>query len=484
MQRRGWPAWARASEVIDLVRLSLPIAVSRLAWMLMGLTDAIVLGQMAPSELPFVLNAWLPMGIMLGFGMGILMGVQVLTAELSGRGEEAHSGRIFRRGLAWALGLGLVLVLVTYPNADALFRFLFIELPKVLANWLSSDFQPGWDGQETVGSIAAVTRILLLGLPGFLIGTVCSMYLEALRRPLLVTGVGYSMVVINLVLNLAFVAGWWGMPQMGAEGVAWATTLTRTASIVFFGALVVWLTPALRPSPPSPADEPRRQLAVGTGTAISNVAEWGGFNATYVIALWISAAVNVVYGYATQVMGTAFMIFLGIATATSVRVAESYGRGDSDGVRDASRLGAVATLLMGLVLGAFLWGGRGPIAAGLVDPNAVIDGVPVAAALMSVFWLVALTTTFDGLQVTASMALRAQNVVWMPTALHIGSFFVLMLPLGYQLGLVQGRGAQGMLEAAFIALLFAGLAQVILLEWKTAQTAKARAVPNPDPVGP
>src|SRR5690606_34703695 len=75
------PAWARAKDILDLIRLSVPIAVSRMAMMLMGLTDAIVLGQYAPGELAFVLSAWLPIGVSLGFGIGILLGVQVLTSE-------------------------------------------------------------------------------------------------------------------------------------------------------------------------------------------------------------------------------------------------------------------------------------------------------------------------------------------------------------------------------------------------------------------
>jgi Na+-driven multidrug efflux pump len=38
-------------------------------------------------------------------------------------------------------------------------------------------------------------------------------------------------------------------------------------------------------------------------------------------------------------------------------------------------------------------------------------------------------TVFDGLQATASFALRAQGMVWLPSAIHLGSFFVVMLPL-------------------------------------------------------
>ncbi len=51
------PAWAKPSDIADLLRLSVPIAVSRMAMMLMGLTDAIVLGQFAPGELAYVLSA-------------------------------------------------------------------------------------------------------------------------------------------------------------------------------------------------------------------------------------------------------------------------------------------------------------------------------------------------------------------------------------------------------------------------------------------
>ena len=68
MTKRGWPAWMRASEIVDLLRLSGPIAVSRASVMGMALTDAIMLGQFAPGELAFVLNSWLPMGVSLGLG--------------------------------------------------------------------------------------------------------------------------------------------------------------------------------------------------------------------------------------------------------------------------------------------------------------------------------------------------------------------------------------------------------------------------------
>jgi multidrug resistance protein, MATE family len=265
------------------------------------------------------------------------------------------------------------------------------------------------------------------------------------------------------------------MPQMGAEGVAWATTGTRWLLVIVFLVLVAAYTPGFRASPPAPDGEARRQFDVGTGTAISNVAEWGGFNVTFIIATWISIAANAVYGYSVQVMGLCFMFYLGIASATSVRVAEAVGRGEAEGVKNAGRLGVVATIVMGMILGLVLIALAGPISRLLVREDAVIGGLALAPAIAALMWLVAAATIFDGLQATASFALRAQGMVWLPSAIHLGSFFAVMIPICYWLGIIEGRGAQGVLEGAFFGVLFAGALQVALLEWKAARPVKERA---------
>lgn len=461
--RHKRPAWLRTSDILDLLRLSVPIAISRLSWMLMGLTDAIILGQVKGQEheLAFVLNSWLPVGISLGFGMGILLGVQVLTSELAGRGEEGASGRIFRRGMAIAILIGTALTALVYFAAEHIFWLLFIVINP------NTTIGAGLTPELFVAEIAIVTRILSLSLLGFMVSTVCSYYLEALRRPLIVTITSYLGVGVNIIFDLALVLGWWGMPQMGAEGVAWATVCSRWAITFALIGFVIWLTPALKPSPAAPEDESARQLKVGGGTALSNVAEWGGFNLTYSIAGFISLAANTVYGYSAQVMGFCFMFFLGIGTATSVRVAEHAGRGDLQGIKDASRLGVVATFMMGAVLAVLLAVFNNQVALLLVNSEASIDGIKLSSSIAALMIFAALATTFDGLQATASMALRAQGVVWLPSVIHMASFFLLMIPLCYGLGVSMERGARGMMEAVLVSLCVAGCLQWALLEWKT-----------------
>ncbi|KJS25913.1 MAG: multidrug transporter [Hyphomonadaceae bacterium BRH_c29] len=469
MRSMNWPAWVRPADIIDLLRLSVPIAISRMSMMLMSMTDAIVLGQFAPGQLPFVLNSWLPMGVTLGFSMGILIGVQVLTSEMLGIGRHAQSGRIFRRGLWAALALGFALMALVVMVAEPLFHWLFVEVAP------HSDATNLVNPEYVAASTASVTRILAYVLPGFTISTVCGLYLEALRRPVLVAVISYGGVLLNIVLDLGFVGGFWGLPQMGAEGVAIATTGSRYAIALMMFVAVVFLTPAFRASPKSEPGEGRRQFEVGIGSAISNVAEWGGFNLTFTIATWISLSANTVYGYTIQLIGFCFMFYMGIASATSVRVAEAFGRGNRQEVVNAGRLGVAATLLTGITLGLLLAVFREPLSHLLVKEDAVIDGVLIAPAIASLMFLAGAMTLFDGLQATSSYALRAQEIVWSPSLIHIGSFFLVMLPTCYWFGIVQGHGARGMMEGALIGVFVAGTLQTLMLELKAARPLSGRA---------
>jgi MATE family multidrug resistance protein len=130
---------------------------------------------------------------------------------------------------------------------------------------------------------------------------------------------------------------------------------------------------------------------------------------------------------------------------------------------------------MGVVLGVLLVILADPISVLLVREDAIIGGVALAPAIAGLLWLAALATVFDGLQATASFALRAQGMVWLPSAIHLGSFFVVMIPVCYGLAITLERGAAGVLEGAFVGVFVAGILQVVLLEWKAARPIPERA---------
>lgn len=451
------PAWARPKDILDLTRLSIPVAISRASFMLMSLTDAVLLGRYAPGELPFVLNAWLPIGVMFGFGMGLMIGVQVLTAELNGSGRGADSGRIFRRGVVVALVYGAVATLICIVVAKPLMQLVGF-------------------GPEIADPTAVCTRILAYGAVAHMLSLACQFYLEALRRPNIATAINMAAVIFNLIVGLILV------PDYGAEGVAWATTGSRWFMVVLFVIAVIGLTPALKRSAPAPAGEFKRQNMVGLGTGVANIAEWGSFNMTFVIATLVSIDAGTVYGLTVQMMGVIFMIYVGLGTATSVRVAERHGRREPGAVQEASRLGVAASIVVGLGMALILYLLREPIAAVWLNTHETgSEGAHLAPLLAAMLAAAAFVTIFDGLQGVGSMALRAQGVVWTPTAIHVGSYIFVMLPLCWWLALHTSLGAWGVLIGVSIASLVAGVAQVVALEWMAARGVRRAGLLSTEP---
>jgi MATE family multidrug resistance protein len=246
------------------------------------------------------------------------------------------------------------------------------------------------------------------------------------------------------------------------------------------------MTPAFKPSPKGPPGEFIRQNKVGIGTGIANAAEWGAFNMTFVIATLVSIDAGTVYGLTVQMMGVIFMIYMGMGTATSVRVAERFGRKDGLGVREASRLGVVAAIAVGLVLAVILVASKDVVAHWLLTgPEAQASGGAQSTSLMPTLALMlafaAAVTLFDGLQVVGAMGLRAQGVVWLPTLIHVGSYIVVMLPLCVWLAFGPesvpcwlGLGVWGVFIGISVASVAAGVGQVLALELKS-RDAERRA---------
>ena len=91
----------------DLLHLAWPVVLARIGIMTMGLTDAIVVGNYASRELAFHSLAWAPHSIIVVTAVGLLFGVQVMTARKLGEGRREEVGAVLRRGLAYSLQLGV-----------------------------------------------------------------------------------------------------------------------------------------------------------------------------------------------------------------------------------------------------------------------------------------------------------------------------------------------------------------------------------------
>ena len=74
-------------DLFELLTLAWPVILSRVAIMTMGLVDTIVVGHASATELGYLGIAWAPTAVAITTGIGLISGVQVMTARVIGEGR-------------------------------------------------------------------------------------------------------------------------------------------------------------------------------------------------------------------------------------------------------------------------------------------------------------------------------------------------------------------------------------------------------------
>lgn len=423
------PRGAVMSDLIELLRLSGPVVLSRLGIMVMGLTDAIVVGRFSAEQLGFHAMAWAPSSVFVTMTVGLLVGAQVMTSRAIGAGRLHDTGAVLRRGLVYAFWIGMAsavsLALLGPPLLHA------VHLPKALAD----------------GATAPMI-VFSLSLPLYALTVVISFWLEGLSRPGPVTIAMWVANAVNLAVNLLLVPGTFGLPALGAVGGAWATFVARLALLVMLGVYVLRLKDARtlgifdKPARDLPASIEQRRIGYGAGA--SNFFEVAAFAGMSLVAGWIGGLSVAAWAVVINVAAVIFMLPLGISTATSVQVGRAFGSRDPAGMTRAGWIAFAFTAVVGVVAALLLFPLREWVAlAYTADQNAIALIAPALA-------LTCLFLAPDAVQVVAAQALRARGEVWIPTITHLISYGVIMGPLAWWLAIPMGLGVNGIVWSVIV----------------------------------
>ena len=429
-----------------LIRLAAPVVASRLGIMAMGVVDTVVVGRYSATELGYHALGWAPTAVVLTTAVGLLSGVQVLTSQAIGNGREADTGAILRRGIAYAFWVGLAAAAVLAGLGGLLMHN--IGLNEALAN-----------------GATPVLQVLALSLLPILIADAGMFWLEAHGRAVPGMLAMWGANVVNLILNLWLVPGNSGFGISGAVASGWATALSRVALLVFIWVLIVRWRRArelgvFAPAPHDPAAA-REMRRIGYAASSSYFVETLAFASMSIVAGWISAQAVATWAIVLNVAAVVFMVPLGLATATGVMVGRAYGAGQPQGVRAAGGTGFRFTSLVMLAICAGVALGNQSIAAAYTLDGPVRELASAALLLSCLFFLA------DGLQVVGAQSLRAQSDVWAPTATHLASYLVVMMPLGYLFAIPLGLGVAGIVWAIIIASLMSASLLWVRFLWMT-----------------
>jgi MATE family multidrug resistance protein len=426
----------------ELLRLAGPNVLSRLGVMAMGLTDAIVVGQYSPVELGYHSLGWAPTVTVLVAGIGLLIGVQVLTARHIGAGHPERTGAVLRRGLSYALKIGVVSTLVLVLLGPPFLGLMGLE-------------------PSLVAGASAVLIVFSLSLTPYLLADALWFWLEGQGKPQVPMVAMWVANAINLVLVLWLVPGTSPFPVAGAEAAAWVTLVARISLLVMLGAYVLWWPHSrargvfVRAPRDRAAEQEQRRIGYASG--LSFAIEGGAFSGINYVAGQLGVLVVAAWAVVMNVAAAVFMVPLGIAAATAVLVSRSVGAQTLPGLKRAYRMGMTLALSVLALLSVVVFVDAELVARAYSNDPALLEMTGSALLLCCLFFMA------DGAQVVSAQALRARGDIWWPTAMHFISYIVVMLPLAWWLGVQQGRGLNGIVWAVVIASLLSGAA--LSLRW-------------------
>jgi MATE family multidrug resistance protein len=404
-----------------MLSLAVPVVVAQVGMMLMGVVDTMVVGRVSAEALAAVALGNVVLMSVTSFAFGMVLTTDPLVSQAIGAEDAAAVRRAVQRGL-------LIAVMVTVPSA-----LVLVPIEPVLLLLR----QP----PEVVPIAAGYVHRCLPGLLPFFCFVVLRQTLQAMERmrPILVT-VAFANL-LNLVLDLALVYGWWGMPELGPLGSAWATTASRTALLL---GLIVTAWRDLGPLLGGIDRDTfrlrtiRRTVALGAPIGLQMQLELSALGVIALLAGGLGTVAMAAHQVAINLASLTFMVPLGVGSAAAIRVGHAVGRSDSLGARRA----ASAALACG--------GGFMAVAAALflilpgrlaVAYTSDVDVRLLAAVLIPI---AGVFQVFDGLQVVSAGILRGLGDTRAPMVVNLLGFWLIGIPVSVGAGFGLGLGAAGL----------------------------------------
>ncbi|MFF0610242.1 MATE family efflux transporter [Nocardia tengchongensis] len=419
----------RQSDGRQLTSLATPIALTQLAQVAVSTTNIALMGtlgvrQVAAGGLALVLfNQIRTMCVGLITGTGNQVATVVSRAEKQGRRGEGQVRAVVRSSFLIATIAGL------------LGGALLIGLGWAL-RWLGQD-----------AAVLAQARPMMVALaPGLLPCLwfqVLRQYTVGMQRPQALLLVTLGSVALNLLLALAFMHGWAGLPALGLTGIGVATTLVFLITFGVFWAMVrrdpkLGATLPVRMWPVHAATV-REELRLGTPIALTYGSEAGMFSVLALVMGSLGAAALAAHNVVYQIVYIVFQVAIGLSHGASILVSKAVARDEYAHARSVAWL---ALRYAGLV--AALTGLAYALAPDWVSKPFLADSDAATVSTAHTLLLIAIVLQFfDAAQNIGVGLLRGLKDTKAGFRLSLVGYWGVGLPTALLLAFPAGLGAAG-----------------------------------------
>ena len=448
-----------SGEVRRTLLLAAPIVAGQLSSVLMTFVDTVLAGRHGAETLAGVAVGSAVWSVVILVLVGVLMAVPPSVSQLDGAGRHERIGPLFRQAVWLALALGVLL-----------FGLVSLSDPLLAAMGIADAVRP--HASDFLSTIRWGAPALALFF--------CARYLsEGLAWTLPTMVAGLLGVAVLFPLGHAFMFGDGPLPAMGAAGLGIATAIVLWVQALGLLAYLRWSRRFVALhlfadwEGPHPG-EILSLLRLGLPIGVAVFMEGSLFVATALMIGRMGAAAVGAHQVAINVASLAFMVPLGVAMATTVRIGQAAGRLDGAGVRAAARAG------YGIVLGTQLVMAAVMVFAGHAIVGIYTDDASIAALAAGLLLFAAAFQFPDGIQALSSGALRGLKDTAWPMVITALAYWCLGMPLGAYLGMEAGlgMGPRGM----WIGLIAGLSAAAVLMTWRFLRLA--RRLPETEPLVP
>ena len=391
-----------------IANMALPMIISMLVQALYNVVDSIYVSQVSESAVTALSLAFPVQNLLIGFAVGIGVGVNSLLSKSLGEKNQEAANR--------AAGNGIVLM------AIAMALFILFGLFGVRPYFAMQS-----DNPETVEGGIVYTSICCIFSLGCFASILGERLLQATGRtvPTMITqSVG---AIINIVLDPILIHGWFGMPAMGIAGAAIATVIGQWISGILVIIFNLKLNPEVQLSKrylPLEGKTVAAILTVGIPSIVMNgIGSVMTFGINQILQGFAETATSV-FGVYFKLQSFFFMPLFGLNNATISIIAYNYGARRPRRITKTLKISCTAALCL-MLTGLFVFQVFPDFLLGMFNPSQTFLEIG-RRALRTISWsfpiaaiCIALGASFqalgDGIYSTI-VSLCRQLIVLLPAA--------------------------------------------------------------------
>lgn len=433
----NWPGQqSLQSELSKTLQIGIPVIIAQLLQMSMNFVDTLMAGNLSAQDLAAIAVGGAIYFPFIMLAAGVLMALTPIVAQLVGARDLGDIGKNARQGL-WLSQLLALSVFFIIRNLGAVMPLIEVT-PEIIPVALGYLDAISW-GIFPIFAYMSL-RFFCEGL--------------SITRP----GMYFALigVVVNIIGNYLLMYGKLGFPELGAVGCGYASSLV--ALVMFIGMLLFTMQfrsfrrfdifgtfrlPEWRYL--------KEILSIGIPIGISSAMEVTMF--AVVSLLMGTLGTNAVAGHQIAINFSAmtFMVPLGLSTAITTRVGNAAG---SNAIGEARKRGilGVGMCVVFMSFTALIMYLFPTVITGIYTDDQTVQAVAVGLLYMAAIFQIS-----DGLQVGGFGALRGLKDTRIPMYVNLFAYWIIGLPLGYYLGIIQQIGPQGLWMGLIAGLTVAGV---------------------------